>query len=104
MSNYSENEVKEMLEVYTANPCRESVNILAEKMGRSVKSVIGKLSREGVYRREKYLTKTGENPVTKVEILEEIAEKLDLDVTKLSGLEKAPKPVLKLLAERVGLS
>jgi len=50
------------------------------------------------------LTKTGENPITKVEILEEIAEKLDLDVTKLSGLEKAPKPVLKLLAERVGLS
>ena len=64
-----------------------------EKLKRSKKSIIGKLSREGVYR-EVYVSKTGEKPITKIEIVENIADALDIEVSDLAGLEKSPKEAL----------
>ena len=72
---------------------------LAAELNKSIKSIIGKLSREGVYRREIYKTKTGELPVTKVEIVSNIADSLGIEVDSLAGLEKAPKATLKKLEE-----
>jgi len=97
--NYNEQTTQYMLEKYTADPTRQTVEDLAEELSRSVKSIIGKLSREGVYRREIYKTKTGELPVTKVEIVSDIADHLGIEVESLSGLEKAPKATLKKLKE-----
>ena len=97
--NYNEQTTQYMLEKYTADPTRQTVEDLAVELSRSVKSIIGKLSREGVYRREIYKTKTGELPVTKVEIVSDIADNLDIEVESLSGLEKAPKSALKKLKE-----
>ena len=70
-------------------------------MNKSIKSIIGKLSREGVYRREIYKTKSGETPVTKVEIVSNIAETLGLEVDNLLGLDKAPKATLKTLEKGI---
>jgi hypothetical protein len=84
-----------MVATYKANPSRETVERLATELNKSVKSIIGKLSKEGVYRREVYKTKSGEDPVTKIELVEQIAAELQLEVTKLEGLEKTPKLVLK---------
>ena len=95
--NYTPEQTKYMIEQYIKNPCRETVNELAKELNKSEKSVIGKLSREGVYRREVYRTKRGEKPVTKLEIVANIAESLDLESEDLSGLEKTPKLVLKRL-------
>ena len=97
--NYNEQTTQYMLEKYTADPTRQTVEDLAEELSRSVKSIIGKLSREGVYRREIYKTKTGELPVTKVEIVSDIADNLGIEVESLLGLEKAPKSTLKKLKE-----
>ena len=97
--NYNDQTTQYMLEKYTADPTRQTVEDLAEELSRSVKSIIGKLSREGVYRREIYKTKTGELPVTKVEIVSDIADNLGIEVESLSGLEKAPKATLKKLKE-----
>ena len=97
--NYNEQTTQYMLEKYTADPTRQTVEDLAVELSRSVKSIIGKLSREGVYRREIYKTKTGELPVTKVEIVSDIADDLGIEVESLSGLEKAPKSALKRLKE-----
>ena len=97
--NYNEQTTQYLLEKYTADPTRQTVEVLAEELSRSVKSIIGKLSREGVYRREIYKTKTGELPVTKVEIVSDIADHLGIEVESLSGLEKAPKATLKKLKE-----
>tara|TARA_A100001015_G_scaffold312709_1_gene418434 strand:+ start:566 stop:877 length:312 start_codon:yes stop_codon:yes gene_type:complete len=97
--NYNEQTTQYLLEKYTADPTRQTVEVLAEELSRSVKSIIGKLSREGVYRREIYKTKTGELPVTKVEIVSDIADDLGIEVESLSGLEKAPKSALKKLKE-----
>ena len=75
--------------------------LLAEMFGRSKKSIIGKLSREGVYRREVYVSKTGESPITKVEIVSNIAEGLGVETKALAGLEKSPKAALRNLEKAV---
>ncbi len=97
--NYNEEQTKHIVEAYQNNPNRETVEALAKELSKSIKSIIGKLSREGVYRREIYKTKTGELPVTKVEIVSDIADDLGIEVESLSGLEKAPKSALKKLKE-----
>ncbi|MDG1857874.1 MAG: hypothetical protein P8I94_02145 [Emcibacteraceae bacterium] len=93
--SYTKEMTKEVIEAYQADPSRDTVDALAEKFDKSVKSIIGKLSREGIYRREVYTTKAGEKPVTKIELVAELAEELDIEDWKLSGLEKAPKQALK---------
>jgi hypothetical protein len=90
-----------MVQTYLADPTPDTVEFLANMLGRSKKSIIGKLSREGVYRREGYKTKTGEKPVTKVEIVSNIAEALGIELSDLEGLEKSPKASLKNLEEAV---
>jgi len=99
--NYTEAQVEMMIEAYTSSPTRETVENLAEELDKSVKSIIGKLSREGVYKKTEYTTKTGEKPVTKLEIVEELEELLELPTTALAGLEKAPKQALKLLRSKI---
>jgi hypothetical protein len=95
--NYSEEQTQYIVEEYKTNPNRETVESLAKELNKSIKSIIGKLSREGVYRREIYKTKTGELPVTKTEIVSNIADSLAIEVDSLLGLEKAPKATLKNL-------
>ena len=71
--NYTEEQVKEMVAQYSENPTRETVEELAEEFNKSIKSIIGKLSREGVYEKTVYKTKTGEDPITKKELVEELS-------------------------------
>ncbi len=101
MSNYSESQTAYMVELYKNEPTPETVDILVEELKRSKKSIIGKLSREGVYRREVYVTKTGEKPITKMEIVNNIAEGLGIESSDLNGLEKSPKAALKNLEKAV---
>lgn len=95
--NYTKEQAIYMRNKYKANPCLETVELLVEELQKSKKSIIGKLSREGVYRREVYKTKQGEKPITKAEIVDIIADLLDLESDRLTGLDKTPKAVLKLL-------
>lgn len=97
--NYTEAQVEFIVDEYSNNPTRETVENLADTLGKSVKSIIGKLSREGVYQKTEYLTKTGEKPVTKLEIVENIEEVLGCKA--LTGLEKAPKTTLKELENAI---
>ena len=101
MANYSEEQVEYMVEKYNLTPSRETVEDLAKELNKSPKSIIGKLAREGVYQKAEYVSKTGEKPITKIEIVREIAQTLNLDENNLTGLEKAPKGVLKLLCENI---
>ena len=97
--NYTPEMVDLMKSRYSANPTRETVEKLANELNKSIKSVIGKLSREGVYEKTEYLTKTGEKPVTKRELVEKVAEICGVDYQALAGLEKSPKSSLKILEE-----
>lgn len=93
--NYSETDTKDIVETYLSKPQRTTVELLANKYNKSPRSIIGKLSREGVYKRVEYRTKTGETPITKLEIVENISSILGCEV--LAGLEKSPKETLKKL-------
>ena len=100
-ANYTDEQVQYMVDKYTAEPNRETVDKLAEKLNKSIKSIIGKLSREGVYQKAIYRTKTGEIPMTKGEIIVKVAEILEAEYDRLAGLEKSPKQDLKYLYELV---
>lgn len=100
--NYTELDTAFMVEKYSAEPTMETVQYLAEKLGKTTKSIIGKLSREGVYKRAVYTSKSGELPITKVELVNNIAENLGIEVENLLGLEKSPKATLKTLEVATG--
>ena len=100
--NYTPEETLFMVEAYTAEPSRETVEKLAEKLEKSVKSIIGKLSREGVYQRAAYKSKSGDDPVTKMELVNNVAENLRIEIDDLFGLDKSPKAALKALELATG--
>jgi hypothetical protein len=101
-ANYSDADVEKMVMAYAKQPSRETVDKLAEDLDKSVKSIIGKLSREGVYQKQVYKTKTGEVPVTKEQLILGLADLFEVDSSKLMGLEKAPKQVIKYLHDTIG--
>ena len=98
-ANYTEAQVAIMISVYQANPTRKTVDMLAKDLDKSIKSIIGKLSREGVYQKAIYKTKSGEVPMTKQEIILAMATALGIDSSKIMGLEKAPKQDIKFIYE-----
>ena len=99
--NYTQEQVDYMKDIYSNEPTRETVQKLANELNKSVKSIIGKLSREGIYQKTEYLSKTGERPITKKQMVVIIAKELVGDSSKLEGLEKAPKADLKYLLDLV---
>jgi Mn-dependent DtxR family transcriptional regulator len=98
---YTAEEVEYLTETYSNAQDKQAViDELAEKLNKSRRSIIGKLSRLEIYERKVYLTKRGENPITKQEIVHNISRKMGVDLEKLEGLDKAPKEVLKLIEAR----
>ena len=67
--NYTEEMVSEMTTAYTDNPTRETVDELARHFGKTTRSIIAKLSREGVYIAQPRTTKSGEPVVAKAELV-----------------------------------
>lgn len=99
--NYNEEQTQYIVKEYVSDPTKATVERLAYELEKSPKSIIGKLSREGVYRRSVYKTKTGESPVTKEQLVREIEDALGLGNEELAGLEKSPKNILKQLRDSV---
>ena len=99
--NYTEDQTKYMIDEYTSKSTTITVERLASELEKSKKSIIGKLSREGVYRRSVYKTKSGDQPITKEEMVRELEDALGFNLEALAGLEKAPKNVLKLLKDNL---
>lgn len=100
MSNkkYTKEEEAFIVEEYQHSPTKETVTFLAEKLEVSPRSIIGKLSRLGVYQKEAYTPKYAEKPISKEELVLQIANLLDLDVEALEGLAKSQKPALLYMA------
>jgi len=96
--NYSEKDVAFMLEAYNTEPTRATVDMLAEKMGKNARSVIAKLSREGVYKAQPRVTKKGEPVVLKCEFVSRIEAALGIEVPTIS---KATKADLAKLADHL---
>jgi len=96
--NYTDEMTVKMVETYKADPTRATVDAIAQTLGKNARSVIAKLSREGVYIPQPRVTKTGEPVVRKAELLAEIQEKLG---TELPSLVKASKADLQRLIDTI---
>jgi len=98
--NYTENQTAEIIAMYEAKESdnKTIVASIAEKFGKTTRSIIAKLSREGVYETESRVTKTGEPVITKAELVAQIVSKLGLDGT-YESLTKATKTDLQSLAK-----
>lgn len=95
--NYTDKMVVRMHEVYEANPTRESVDMLATELGKSTRSIIAKLSREGIYVPMERKTKTGEPVVHKGELVAQIEEYFGVEMPSLVKATKAD--LIKLVGQ-----
>lgn len=87
--NYTDEMVVKMTEAYVANPSRETVEVLANEFGKSVRSIIAKLSREGVYVAQPKVTKTGEPVVRKAELVAQLEAHFEIAMPTLVKASKA---------------
>ena len=71
-----------------------TVEQIAEKVGKSVRSVVAKLSREKVYVAKTYVTKTGDAVVKKDAVADAIGSVLMLTESEIESLTKANKTAL----------
>lgn len=89
--NYTPEQTVAMVADYQAGLSAEAI---AEKMGKTVRSVVAKLSREKVYVAKAYTTKTGEAVVKKDAVADAIGAVLQLTESETESLTKANKTAL----------
>lgn len=89
--NYTSEQTVAMVADYQAGM---SVEVIAEKMGKTVRSVVAKLSREKVYVAKTYTTKTGESVVKKDAVADAIGAVLGMTEPEIESLTKANKTAL----------
>jgi|TARA_R110000765_G_scaffold340405_1_gene430506 hypothetical protein len=97
--NYTDEMVAQMVDAYQENPSRETVEALASEFGKTVRSIIAKLSREGVYVAQPKVTKSGEPVVRKAELVAQLEAHFD---ATMPTLVKASKADLQKLVDQVG--
>ncbi len=99
--NYTEAQTAELVKAFTDAPTKETVAALAEKFGKTTRSIVAKLAREGVYKSE--AKASAGKGATKADTVAKIAALAGVAVKDLESLEKATAPalntVLKALTE-----
>jgi hypothetical protein len=93
-ANYTEEMVDAMVADYQSNPTKDTVAKLSAEFGKTTRSIVAKLVREGVYVAAPRVTKTGAPVVRKAEIVSQIQDALGVE---LATLEKASKADLEKL-------
>lgn len=94
--NYTPEQTAQMIADYQAGM---TVEAMAGALGKTVRSVVAKLSREKVYQAKTYKTKTGEAVVKKDEFADYIAQALGLTEADAESLTKANKTALAKIAD-----
>jgi hypothetical protein len=87
--NYTPEMTATLVEGFKAG---ESVEVLATKVGRTVRSVIAKLSKEGVYKGKEKTA--GKREMLKAEMVAAISTEIGVAEEVLESLEKATGPAL----------
>lgn len=94
--NYTPEQTAQIVADYQAGI---TVEAIALALGKSVRSIVAKLSREKVYQKKVYTTKTGESVVKKDEFADFIANALALSEADADSLTKANKTALAKIAD-----
>jgi pantoate kinase len=96
--NYTDEMVTAMVADYEANPTQETVAKLSQEFSKTTRSIVAKLVREGVYKAQQRVTKTGAPVIRKAELVAMIQEQLGVE---LPTLEKASKADLEVLVRSI---
>jgi len=99
--NYTPEQTQKMINDYQNGV---SVETIADNLGKTVRSIVAKLSREKVYIRKEYKTKTGESVVKKDTHADAIGAILRLPENDIESLTKANKNALKAIFEALANS
>ena len=99
--NYTPEQTAKMISDYQSGI---TVEMIAQEMGKTVRSVVAKLSREKVYKAKEYVSKTGEKPVKKDVHADAIGAILRLPENDIESLTKANKSALKAIFEALANS
>jgi len=89
--NYSVEQTASMIADYQAGVTTEAI---ALQLGKSLRSVVAKLSREKVYIAKVYTTKAGEKAVKKDSLSDEIGALLGATEAEMESLTKCNKTIL----------
>jgi hypothetical protein len=89
--NYTAEQTSAIVADYQAGV---SVEQIAQNLGKSVRSIVAKLSREKVYVAKTYTTKTGETVVKKDAVADAIGAVLGMTESEIESLVKANKTAL----------
>ena len=99
--NYTPEQTAKIIAEYQAGVAVEQI---AQAMGKTVRSIVAKLSREKVYVAKQYVTKTGEKPVKKDVTADAIGAILRLSENDVESLTKANKSALKAIFDALANS
>lgn len=94
--NYTAEQTTKMVADYQAGV---TVETIANELGKTVRSIVAKLSREKVYIAKTYVSKTGEAVIKKDYVADYIGEALGLTEADTESLTKANKNALKAIAD-----
>lgn len=94
--NYTPEQTKAIVEAYQAGT---SVEAIAEAQNKSARSIVAKLSREGVYQAKSKAK--GVAAPRKAELITEIAHSIGTNEELIESLEKATREALELIARAV---
>ena len=99
--NYTPERTAKIIADYQAGVAVEQI---AQAMGKTVRSIVAKLSREKVYVAKTYVSKTGEKPVKKDVTADAIGAILRLSENDIESLTKANKSALKAIFDALANS
>ena len=94
--NYTPEQTLKMVADYQAGV---SVETIANDLGKTVRSIVAKLSREKVYQAKVYKSKAGETPIKKDVHADYIGMTLGLPENDIESLTKANKTALAKIAD-----
>lgn len=95
--NYTAEQTAEMVAAYVAAPTKATVKELAEKFGKTERSVTAKLAKEKVYVSE--AKEAGKRAMLKSEMVAKLAELTGATEEQLDSLEKANGTALMVLVK-----
>ena len=99
--NYTPEQTAKIIADYQAGVAVEQI---AQAMGKTVRSIVAKLSREKVYVAKQYVSKNGEKPVKKDVTADAIGAILRLSENDIDSLTKANKSALKAIFDALANS
>ena len=87
-ANYSDADITILTDEYSIEPTRETVDALAERLNKTPRSIIAKLSALGVYQKTERVTKRGEPVIMKAELVAKVQNAIGRELPSLNKMNK----------------